>query len=118
MNIQIFGKLKCLDTKKAERYFKERNIKFQFIDIVRYGISKGEYESIKNAVGGMTVLIDEKSKEYTNQFMGHLASQEDAEERLLENQGMLNTPIVRNGKMATVGYKPEIWNGWIKEIKG
>jgi len=115
MNIQIFGKLKCSDTKKAERYFKERNIKFQFIDIVKYGLSKGEYESVKNAVGGMAALIDEKSKEYESQYMSHLASQDDAEERLLENPGMFKTPIVRNGKMATVGYKPDIWGGWIKE---
>ena len=115
MNIQIFGKSKCSETKKADRFFKERNIKFQFIDIVKYGLSKGEYESVKSAVGGMAVMIDEKSKEYTNQYMSHLASKEDAEERLLSNPGMLKTPIVRNGKAATVGYKPEIWDGWIKE---
>ena len=112
MNIQIFGKTKCSETKKAERYFKERNIKFQFIDIVKYGLSKGEYESVKNAVGGMSALVDEKSKEYANQYMSHLASQEDAEERLFSNPGMLKTPIVRNGKLATVGYKPEEWRGW------
>ena len=112
MNIQIFGKIKCPETKKAERYFRERNIRFQFIDIVKYGFSKGEYESVKNAVGGMAALIDVKSKEYTDQYMDHLASQEDAEERLFANPGMFRTPVVRNGKMATVGYKPDIWRGW------
>jgi len=117
MNIQIFGKQKCSDTKKAERYFKERNIKFQFIDIVKYGLSKGEYESVKNAVGCVIALINEKSKEYESQYMTHLASQDDAEERLLENPGMFKTPIVRNGKNATVGYKPEIWGLWIKETR-
>ena len=115
MNIQIFGKLKCLDTKKAERYFKERNIKFQFIDIAKYGLSKGEYESVKNAVGYVKTLINEKSKEYESQYITHLADQDDAERRLFENPGMFKTPIVRNGKMATVGYKPDIWGGWIKE---
>jgi len=117
LNIQIFGKPKCSETKKAERYFKERNIKFQLIDIVKYGLSSGEYESIKNAVGGIAALVDEKSKEYESHYMSHLASREDAEERLLENPGMFKTPIVRNGKSGTVGYKPEIWGGWIKEIK-
>ena len=117
MNIQIFGKLKCTDTKKAERYFKERNVKFQFIDIVKYGISKGEYQSIKTAVGGTAALVDEKSKEYEGQHIAHLASQDDAEEKLLENPGMFKTPIVRDGKLATVGYNPEIWGAWIKEIK-
>jgi len=77
MNIQIFGKTKCFDTKKAERFFKERRIKFQLIDIVKYGMSKGEYQSVKNAVGGMANLIDEKSKEYESQYIAHLASQAD-----------------------------------------
>jgi len=117
MNVQIFGKLKCSDTKKAERYFKERNFKFQFIEIDKFGLSKGEYESVKSAVGGITALINEKSKEYDNQYMAHLTCQNDAEARLFENPGMFNTPIVRNGKKATVGYKPEIWGGWIKETK-
>jgi len=59
MNIQIFGKNKCFDTQKAERYFKERGIKFQRIDIVKYGISKGEYQNVKAVVGGIYALIDE-----------------------------------------------------------
>jgi len=112
MNIQIFGKAKCFDTKKAERYFKERRIKYQLIDIVKYGLSKGEYQSVKSAVGGMTVLIDEKSKAYESQFIQYLARQDDVEERLLENPGMFRTPIVRNGKRATVGYQPDVWSDW------
>jgi len=112
MNIQIFGKNKCFDTKKAERYFKERNIKYQFIDILKYGMSQGEYRSVKNAVGGMDALVDEKSKEYEKQFIKYLASRDDAEQRLLANPGMFRTPIVRNGKKATVGYQPEVWAGW------
>lgn len=113
MNIQIFGKARCFDTKKAERYFKERRIKYQLIDIVKYGLSKGEYQSVKNAVGGMNALIDEKSKEYESQFIQHLASQADVEERLQENPGMFKTPIVRNGKKATIGYEPDVWNEWV-----
>jgi len=112
MNIQIYGKSKCFDTKKAERYFKERRIKYQLVDISKYSLSKGEYQSVKNAVGDMTALIDEKSKEYESQFIKYLASREDVEERLLENPGMFKTPIVRNGKKATIGYQPEVWAGW------
>lgn len=112
MNIQIFGKAKCFDTKKAERYFKERRIKFQSIDIAKYGMSKGEYLSVKAAVGGMASLIDEKSREYEGQFIKYLADEEDIEQRLLDNPAMFKTPIVRNGKKATVGYKPDIWLGW------
>jgi len=112
MNIQIYGKPKCFETKKAERYFKERRIKFHLIDIVKYGMSRGEYQSVKNAVGGMDTLVDEKSKEYESQYIKYLASKEDAEQRLLDNPGMFKTPIVRNGKKATVGYQPDIWAIW------
>ncbi|MGN0443479.1 MAG: arsenate reductase family protein [Acutalibacteraceae bacterium] len=112
MNIQIFGKTKCFDTKKAERYFKERNIKYQFIDLVKFGMSNGEYNNIKRAVSSLDELIDENSKEYEKCFVKYLASDEAKEEKLLENQGMFRTPIVRNGKNVTVGYKPEIWKTW------
>ena len=112
INIQIFGKSKCFDTKKAERYFKERKIKFQSIDVAKFGMSRGEYTHIKTAVGGMDRLIDEKSKAYETLFMQYLAHESDKEEKLLENPILFKTPIVRNGKQATVGYCPEIWEKW------
>lgn len=112
MNIQIFGKSKCFDTKKAERYFKERRIKCQLIDVAKYGMSKGEYNSVKNAVGGMDKLFDEKSKAYEEHFIKYLASAEAKEEKLLEHPELFKTPIVRNGKQATVGYCPDVWKTW------
>lgn len=112
MNIQIFGKSKCFDTKKAERYFKERRIKYQLIDIAKYGMSKGEYNSVKNAVGGMDKLFDEKSKAYEEHFIKYLASAEAKEEKLLDHPELFKTPIVRNGKQATVGYCPDVWKTW------
>lgn len=77
MNIQIFGTKKCNDTKKAERFFKERGIKYQFIDMKEKGMSKGEFTSVA-----------------------------------LENPSVIRTPIVRNGKQSTIGYRPEVWKGW------
>ena len=112
MNIQIFGKSKCFDSKKAERYFKERGIKFQYIDLGKYGISPGEYKSVKAAVGGMEKLMDESSKEYEVNFVKYLSDDADKEEKLLENPKMFKTPIVRNGKKATIGYQPDIWKTW------
>lgn len=112
MNIQIFGKSKCFDTKKAERYFKERRIKYQLIDVAKYGMSKGEYNSVKNAVGGMDKLFDEKSKAYEEHFIKYLASAEAKEEKLLDHPELFKTPIVRNGKQATVGYCPDVWKTW------
>lgn len=116
MNIQIYGTAKCFDTKKAQRYFKERNIKFQFVDLAKYGMSKGEYQSIKRALGmKLEDLVNEKSKKYESSFINYLASEEAKEEKLLENQELFKTPIVRNGKKATLGYCPEEWKKWEEE---
>jgi arsenate reductase-like glutaredoxin family protein len=110
MSIQIFGKSKCFDTKKTERYFKERNIKFQNIDVAKYGMSKGEFQSVKAAVGGFDNLIDIQSKDGVH--IKYLSSDEDKEDALLANPSLFKTPIVRNGSKATVGYKPEVWKTW------
>ncbi len=112
MNIQIFGKSKSFDTRKAERYFKERRIKYQYIDLDPYGISRGEFASIRRSVGNLRELIDEKAKGLEESFIPWLGSEAAIEEKLLENPSLLRTPIVRNGKQATIGYHPEIWLGW------
>lgn len=112
MNIQIFGTKKCFDTKKAERYFKERNVKYQFIDMKEKGMSKGEYNSVKQAVGGLEAMLDEKCKDKDLLALIKYISEEDKDAKVLENQKVLKTPIVRNGKQATVGYKPDVWKEW------
>ena len=112
MNIQIFGKSKCFDTKKTERFFKERGIKYQSIDIVKYGMSKGEFQSVKAAVGGIEALIDTQSKGYENHHIEHLSCESDKEEKLFSNPEIFKTPIVRNGKKATVGFMPDVWKSW------
>ncbi|NLJ91227.1 MAG: ArsC family transcriptional regulator [Clostridiales bacterium] len=112
MNIQIFGKKKCFDTKKAERYFKERGIKYQIIDLLDKGMSKGEFNKIKQAVGGCHNMLDDKCKDKDLMALLTYLSEEDKEEKIIENQILIKTPIVRNGNQATVGYKPEIWKKW------
>ena len=109
MNIQIFGRSKCFDTKKAERWFKERRIKYQLIDIDRYGMSRGELTSVKNAVG-LPALLNEKAADYP--LVQYLAFDADEFEKLLEDPRLIRTPVVRNGKQATVGYAPEVWASW------
>ena len=109
MNIQIFGKSKCFDTKKAERYFKERRIKFQSVDLLRYGISPREFDSVRRAVG-LENMIDEKAR--GAELIRYLARDEDKIDKLLEDPSLLKTPIVRNGKSATVGYCPDVWKDW------
>ncbi len=112
MNIQIFGTRKCFETKKAERYFKERGIKVQFIDLKEKGLSKGEYNSVKQAVGGLAALLDEGCKDQGALALIKYIADEDKDEKILDNQNVLKTPIVRNGKLATVGYQPEVWKSW------
>lgn len=112
MNIQIFGKSKSFDTKKAERYFKERGIKFQAVDLASKGLSKGEFNSVLAAVGDIEKLIDPKAKGETALLLKYLGSKEEKAEKLLENPELFNAPIVRNGKQATVGYCPEVWKTW------
>lgn len=109
MNIQIFGKSKCFDTKKAQRYFKERRIPFQNIDLLDKGISRGELKSVAAALG-LEALIDPKHPNAA--LLAYLAYDEDKMEKLLEDPRLLKTPIVRNGRQATVGDCPEIWKTW------
>lgn len=111
MNIQIFGIKKCFDTQKAERYFKERKIKYQFVDLNEKGLSKRELESVKASVN-INNLINIKVKEYKTQNIEKIRSSSVKEEILLNNPKLYKTPIVRNGKLATVGYQPETWNTW------
>ncbi len=111
MNIQIFGVKKCFDTQKAERYFKERRIKYQIIDLKQKGLSQGELTSVISAVG-LSSLINVKSKSYTRLNLDHIGGSKMRQEILLNNPDLYITPVVRNGKLATVGFRPDIWSTW------
>ena len=112
MNIQIFGTSKCFDTKKAQRYFKERGIKFQMIDLKEKGMSKGELQSVANAVGGLDKLINPDAKDADTVALLQYLAADQKFEKVLDNQQVLCEPVVRNGKKATVGYQPDIWKDW------
>lgn len=112
MNIQIFGTKKSFDTKKAQRYFKERRVKFQFIDLKEKGMSKGELESVARAVGGIDAAIDQKAKDADTVALVQYLAADQKFEKVLDNQQILREPIVRNGRQATVGYEPDVWKGW------
>ena len=111
MNIQIYGTKKCSDTRKAERYFKERSLKYQYIDILKYGLSKGELANVRAAVG-LERLINAYVKEYTVLNLDKIRATSLREEILQNNPKLYRTPIVRNGRLATVGYEPEVWGAW------
>ena len=109
LNIQIWGKNKCFDTKKAQRWFQERRISFQYIDVKKYGMSRGELASVRNAVG-LEAMVNPSHPEAA--LLPYLASDQARLDKLFEIPSLLRTPIVRNGKQASVGYCPEIWSRW------
>lgn len=112
MNIQIFGTKKSFDTKKAQRYFKERRIKVQFIDLREKEMSKGELQSVMRAVGGIDALLDPKAKDQDALALVQHLAESQRFDKLLENQQVLAEPIVRNGRASTVGYAPDVWKTW------
>ena len=112
MNIQIFGTKKCNDTKKAERFFKERGIKYQFIDMKEKGMSKGEFTSVAQANGGVLNMLDPNAKDKDALALIKYTADEDKVEKILENPQVIKTPVVRNGKQSTLGYQPDVWKKW------
>ena len=112
MNIQIFGTKKCQDTRKAERFFKERGIKYQFVDMAEKGMSKGELTAVAQANGGLENLINPDAKDKDTVTLLKYIAEEDRLGKLLENQQVIKTPVVRNGKQSTIGYQPDIWKKW------
>ena len=112
MNIQIFGTKKCNDTKKAERYFKERRIKYQFIDMKEKGMSKGEFTAVAQANGGIDNMLDLNCKDQNTLSLIKYIAEEDKLEKILENPQVIKTPVVRNGKQSTLGYRPDVWEKW------
>ena len=112
MNIQIFGTNKSFDTKKAQRYFKERGIRFQMVDLKEKGMSRGEFDNVARAVGGWQNLVDPAAKDKQTLALLDALVDWQKEDKLFENQQLLKQPIVRNGRQATVGYQPEVWASW------
>lgn len=112
MNIQIFGTKKCNDTKKAERFFKERGIKYQYIDMKERGMSKGEFTSVAQGNGGIENMLDPNTKDQDALMLIKYIADEDKLGKILENQQVIKTPVVRNGKQSTIGYQPDVWKKW------
>ena len=110
MNIQIIGTKKCKETQKAERYFKERRIPFHFRDLTEKGLAKGELENISQVIP-LDDLIDRESKRFKDRGMQFMVF--NVEEELLNDPLLLKTPVLRNERLVTIGYKPDVWKEWI-----
>jgi arsenate reductase len=113
MAIQIFGTRKCQETRKAERWFKERSIPVHLVDLAQKGMSPGELRSVAARVGGMEALIDRDGKRYVAKGLKYSApTGARIEGILIDDPLLLRTPIVRNGQQATIGYQPAVWADW------
>ena len=112
MNIQIFGTKKSADTRKAERWFKERGIRFQSVDMREKGLSRGEFDAVVRSVGSLDALLDEDCRDRELWALVKYLGESDRADKAFENQEVLRLPIVRNGAQATVGYQPDVWAGW------
>lgn len=111
--VQIFGTKKCQDTRKAERWFKERGIRIQSVELADKGLSPGELRSVAARVGGVEALIDRGSKRYVDKGLKYAApTGPRIEALLLDDPLLLKTPIVRRGSNATLGFAPEVWEKW------
>lgn len=108
--IQIFGTKKCRETAKAVRFFKERNIQVQLVDLAEKGMSRGELKNIARNIPPEE-LIDTNSKSYEKRNLKYI--KHDIEEELLSDGTLFRTPVVRYGSKASVGYTPELWKEWL-----
>ena len=121
MNVQLFGTKKCQDSRRAERFFRERGCKLQVIDLGQKAMSAGELRSVAARVGGIERLIDREGKRYVEKGLKYAApTGPRVEQILVEDPLLLRTPIVRESHRATVGYSAETcreWQQWIGESR-
>lgn len=111
--IQIFGTKKDQETRKAERWFKERGLKVQSVDLTQKGMSPGELHRVAAKVGGVEALLNREGKRYVDKGLKYSApTGPRIEALLLEDPLLLKTPIVRRGTDATLGFAPEVWETW------
>ena len=111
MSIQIYSGKKNFDTQKAERYFKERRIPFQSMDLKKHRLGEREVRLMMSAVGPEK-LIDREDKKVKEHPACYYNQTEMLIQAILENPWLLKTPIVRNGNRITSGYRPEVWDTW------
>lgn len=111
MNIQIYGKKKSFDTKKAERFFKERRVKYQYIDLAEFGLAPRVFDLFRRKLG-LSAMVDTGVKEYETLFVAYQRTEEGVAEKLQSCNALYAAPFVRNGNEVTVGYCPDVWEKW------
>ena len=109
--MQIYGTRKCKLTKKAERFFRDRGIKYHFVDLSEYRLNKGELDNLRRFVPKAESLIDTESPEFKKRGMAYMVY--DEAEEILANPLLLRTPIVREASRAVIGDNEAAWKSMI-----
>ena len=114
MNVQLYSTKKCSESRKAERFFKERGVALHVVDLGQKAMSVGELRNVAARVGGIEALIDRAGKRYVERGLKYAAPTGPRIEQMLADDALLlKTPIVRSEGRATVGYAPDVWQAWI-----
>jgi arsenate reductase (glutaredoxin) len=116
--IQIFGTSKCKTTRKAQRFFAERRIRVQQVELRERGLSRGELESVARSAGGLRALLDVDGKRWADRGPHHsVPSDARLLDLFLEDPLLLRTPIVRDGPKAAVGAAEDVWRTLAEDAK-
>ena len=109
--IQIIGTKKCQNTRKADRFFRDRGLSPHLVDLNERSLTAGELRNICRNLDPQE-LLDDESKAYVKAGLAYMVY--DPFEEALKNPALLKTPIVRFGKEITIGLQPEVWKEWLK----
>lgn len=112
MNIQIYAAKKNPDVLKAERFFKERRIPYQMMDLKKHKLGRRELELFARAAGGAQALVDRSGQKALERPVAHMSSDSLILDALMDDPSPLVSPIVRNGSKATVGAQEAVWKEW------
>lgn len=112
MNIQIYAAKKNPDVLKAERFFKERRIPYQMMDLKKHKLGRRELELFARAAGGAQALVDRSGQKALERPVAHMSSDSLILDALMDDSSALVSPIVRNGSKATVGAQEAVWKEW------
>lgn len=106
MVVQIYGRRKCKTSRKAERFFSERGIAFQSVDIDAKAPGRRELELFAEVIG-IDAILDAESKAYRDRGFAYMEF--DAIDEIASDPRLLRTPIVREGRACAVGDDPAFW---------
>jgi arsenate reductase (glutaredoxin) len=113
VEVQIFGTAKCADTRKAQRFFKERRAKVHFVDLKQRAASPAELRRFQQKFG-TEALVDRDARRFRERGL-HVAQLDDDRifRLLVDDPTLLRTPLVRSGRRLSIGHAEAEWKSWV-----